>query len=75
MNKDKKILWERPSTGTRCPERLWSLLSWIYPKAVLDTALGDVLYGMLCTGLDYVISRGSFQPQPFCDKLSDYIPN
>ncbi|QDZ82733.1 hypothetical protein D0440_26055 [Priestia megaterium] len=38
-------------------------------KTQLDTVLGDLLWvtPLEQGGLDQIISRGPFQPQPFCD--------
>lgn len=56
------LLWRWLSTGTSCPEKLWSLHPWRYSKPTWtwQPAVGDPA---LSRWLDEMIFKGLFQPQ------------
>ena len=58
------------STGTGCPERLWSLLLWRYSRPAWTPTWATFSRELaLSGGLDPMISRGPFQPLQFCDSV------
>lgn len=66
MNIRKHFFIAWVSTGTDCPEKLWShspsisSKAWTWPWAFIFKCI------CLSRGLDHMDSEGPFQPQPFC---------
>lgn len=58
-------LWGWLSTSRDCPGRLQSVHPWRHPKA-------SSKWPFLSRGLDQMISRGPFQPQPLGDSLAPF---
>lgn len=62
LNKRKSFFTaQRPSTGTGCPERLWSSPHWRYSGTVWTQSCA------MCSGMVQVTHWAPFHPLPFCE--------
>ena len=65
---------EWQSSGTGCPEGLWSLFLWRYSKpAWMWSCSACSRWPCFSRGLDYMTHRGPFQPLLFCNSVKSLL--
>lgn len=66
---EKNLYYKGDSTGTDCPDRLWSLLPWGRSNPTLVQSSATCFCFSRGIGQDRVVSSGPFQPQPLHDSV------